>query len=76
METTRLKKEISSRIKRDAVLCGKISQALGKSMTTVLYRMVPENDERLTLPRIQALIREHLQLSAGQELIEEAKNVK
>ena len=73
MKTTRLKPFYNEIIMRDQVLCGKISQALNKSMVSVRYRMVPGNDERLTYPRIQNIIREHLNLKPGLKLIEEVE---
>ena len=73
MKTTKLKPFYNEIIMRDQVLCGKISQALNKSLASVRYRMVPNNDERLTLPRIQDLIREHLDLKPNTIIIEEVE---
>lgn len=71
MKTTRLKAEYLGHIKTDPVLCGIVCRTLGKSAGTVLYRMVPNDDVRLTLPMVQKAITAHLQLPPGTPLIEE-----
>jgi hypothetical protein len=70
MIAQRLKIEYKQIIMKDHELSGKISNALSKSVATVAYRMVPYNDERLTMPRIQAIIRQHLNISETVELTE------
>lgn len=73
MTITKLKDEYKLAIKRDVQLCAKIAQAMDLSLVSILYRMLPANDERLTLPRVQKIISEHLTLSRKVELIEEVE---
>ena len=73
MRVTKLKEEYKLAIKRDVQLCAKIAQAMDLSLVSILYRMLPANDERLTLPRVQKIITQHLTLSKKVEIIEEVE---
>jgi hypothetical protein len=71
MEATRLNDKTKEAVKNDMVLLGRICEALDKSIHTVLYRWLPEDNEQLTLPKIQAIIKSHLGLPEDEIIIEE-----
>ncbi len=73
MRYTKLKEEYKQAIKKDVQLCAKIAQAMDLSLVSILYRMLPADDERLTLPRVQKIIAEHLTLGKKVEIIEEVE---
>ena len=73
MKATKLKDEYKQAIKRDVQLCAKIAQAMDLSLVSILYRMLPADDERLTLPRVQKIIAGHLNLNRKVEIIEEVE---
>ena len=71
MEATRLNDKTKEAVKNDMVLVGKICEALDKSIHTILYRWLPEDNEQLTLPKVQAIIKDHLGLSKDAKIIQE-----
>ena len=74
MNATRLNDEIKRTIQNDMVLVGKICESLDKSLHTILYRWLPEDNEQLTLPKVQAVIKQHLGLASDAIIIEEVEN--
>jgi len=65
-----LKESILEEVKSDPVLSGKIAVELGVTASS-MYRILRDNDKRLTQAGILAIIRDHQNLPQDTELLEE-----
>lgn len=68
-----IKPEILKRMKNDFVLIALIATAQGKYPITI-NRWIESNDERLTLPSITTIIKEHFKIDPETEITKEIKS--
>lgn len=71
MEQMILKPEILDRIKKDQILFGKVSSAMGLSIRTV-FELLPSNPPRLATASVLKVLREHLKIKNDKDLLTEA----